>query len=493
MRAPDPPSDLRGEASRDGVAFYWSKPPATPGASEAFTHEIHKLTNGRPVAVTPQPVLRLVASDAEISGAVDPKPSIETTSSYTITALDLFGRRGAASGPVEVFVPDFTALDPPKSVVATASGGKAVVSWEAPVNANRKGWTVVRSTQPDGLGPTLTPAPTTAARLVDDAVIAGTTYYYRVSAVNKRDQEGLPGISNALPMRGARPPAPPTGLLADVKNGRVILTWTASADVVAGYHVHRSVGGRDWTLLTSVASSEPRYVDLLPPEATGTLQYRLIAWSRDDQASAPSAVLEVPLPDNNPPETPIIQSIDGTGGKVTLRFLPRGGIGDATRYVVLRSDAAEDTGLVIGTGRLAERAESFVDENVLSGALYFYRLVAVDAAGNRSDPSDPPAAIRPGAPPLPKPAPPKVAFETKPYRRVSITIQASANESVLYAVERRQGAARWQWVQGPFPAATTQAFDTAPPKNGVVSYRIVTVSIDGTPGPASEEVTLKME
>ena len=294
-------------------------------------------------------------------------------------------------------------------------------------------------------------------------------------------------------MRSAQPPAAPTALTANVKGGRVILTWVASADVVAGYHVERSVGGRKWTLLTSVAGSEPRYVDLLPPDATGTLQYRVIAWSRDDKPSTPSAILEVPMPDNRPPETPIIQSVDGTGGKVTLRFLARGGTGDATRYVVLRSDAVGDSGVVIGTGRLADRQETFVDEGVLSGSLYFYRLVAVDAAGNRSHPSDPPAAIRPGTPPLPKPPAPRVRLESKPFRRVAITIPASPDESVLYAIERRQGDARWQWIQGPLPALTTEAFDNTPPKSGRVSYRLVAMSIDGTPGPASDEVTVTIE
>lgn len=492
MRPPDPPADFRAVPTRDGVAFYWTKPLADANASEAATYEIHKRESGRSVAVTPQPVLRLSTSEEEIPGAMDLEPATERIASYTIRALDLFGRRGPETA-LDIFVPDFKALDPPMKVVAQASGGKALVTWEAPANANRKGWKITRSTQPNGLGPVLTPAPITGMRFVDDGVTGGTTYYYRVSAVNRRDEVGVPQVSAALPMRSARPPAGPTDLRAEVKNGRVILTWTASSDVVAGYHVERSAGGREWSLVTSVAGSEPRYVDRLPAEVTGTLRYRVVAWSRDDKPSAPSAVLEVPLPDRQPPQTPIIQSIDGTGGKVTLRFLARGGTGDAARYLVVRSDAIDEPGDVIGTGQLADRQEAFVDNTVLSGSLYFYRLVAVDSAGNRSRPSDPPAAIRPGTPPLPRPAPPAVRLETRPFRRVSIRIPVSPDESVLYAIERRQGDGRWQWIQGPLPASTTQAFDNTPPKRGSVSYRLVAMSIDGTPGPVSDEVTLRID
>jgi hypothetical protein len=35
-----------------------------------------------------------------------------------------------------------------------------------------------------------------------------------------------------------------------------------------------------------------------------------------------------------------------------------------------------------------------------------------------------------------------------------------------------------------------RAFDNTSPKSGLVAYRLVTISIDGTPGPASDEVTI---
>ena len=492
-RLPDPPQDLRAEVAREGVAFFWSPPPVAAGTARAVTYEIRKREGARMVLVTPRPVLRVTSPDADFAGVVDAHPAVESTNAYTITSLDLFGRRGPESKPLEVFAPDFSALDPPTSVIASSLQGNALVTWQAPTNANRKGWKVVRSTQPDGIGPILTTVPTTDPRLVDSGVAAGTTYYYRVTAVNRRDEEGKPRLSPAVSIRSARPPAAPTALAATVKTGRVIVTWTPSADVVAGYQVERSPDGREWTLLTSIAGSEPRYVDAIPSDTTGTLQYRVIAWARDDTPSAASTPLVVTLPDHNPPATPILQSIDGTGGTITLRFLARGGAGDATQYVVLRGDAEDEPGIVVGSGLLGNGTQTFVDSEVLAGGLYFYRLVAVDAAGNRSDPNDPPNAIRAASPPLTKPAPPKVRLDLKPFRRVAIDIPPSPNASVLYGIERRTSDARWEWIQGPLPATTTRAFDNTPPKSGIVAYRIVAISIDGTPGPASDEVNITMQ
>src|ERR1700731_1110292 len=100
-------------------------------------------------------------------GFLDPQPPVEASSSYTITALDIFGRRGPESGPVGVFFPDFTALDPPFTIESRTAEGKAFLVWESKPNKYRKGWKVVRALQPGAVGEPVTTQTLTTSTFTD--------------------------------------------------------------------------------------------------------------------------------------------------------------------------------------------------------------------------------------------------------------------------------------------------------------------------------------
>lgn len=487
---PQPPADFRAVAAREGIGLYWSaasKEERNPAIGVTF--EIRKRDGRSWTPLTPEPVLR-ISSDAagdDPAGAIDSSPKPEETAAYTITAIDLFGRRGPESAPIEIFYPDFTALDPPREIAVSTGDGKAKVAWQAPPNKNRKGWSIVRALQPEAVGEPLTPQPVAGSSFVDPAVVVGTTYYYRISAVNQRGEVGEPKVSQAILVRSGKPPAPPVDLVAELKTGRVILSWTPSRDDVAGYQVERSIDGGQWALLTSVVNAEPRFEDLYAQDAGGTFRYRVVAWSYDDTPSAPSEVLTVPLPDTQPPLAPTVTSIDGTGGKVTIRLAPRGGASDAAAFYILRSETYRDPGSVQNPDRPLSGTESeWTDLAVDAGRTYFYRLVSVDAAGNRSEPTEP-SVVRVGVPDLPVPPRPTLRFETAPFPHVKVEFAPSDSPSVLYALQRREPSGMWLTIQGPFPPGTTSVIDSSPPKRETLTYRLVTVGSDGTPGPKSAE------
>lgn len=488
MPPPAPPADFRGVATREGVGLFWSPPSKEErNPAAAVSYEVRKSST----VLTPEPVLRMSGSGEteEAPGVVDPKPAIETTITYTIVSLDIFGRRGPASAPLEVFYPDYSALDPPTGIAESTSDGKALLTWTAPANRNRKGWKIVRALQPEAVGD---PAQIVSGMsFTDTTTSVGTTYYYRISAINQRGEAGLPNTSQAILVRSGKPPAAPTKLEAKIKTGKIILTWEGGPETVAGYQVERSIEGSNWSLMNRVVSSEPRYDDVYPRDATGTLRYRVIAWSYDDTPSQPSAVLTVPLPDTSPPLAPLVEAIDGAEGKVAVQFAPGGAAdGDVARFYVLRSLTPKDPGIVLQPEGLGATARSFVDADVEAGVTYFYRLVAVDAAGNRSAPTDPPAAVHVGAPPLPAPPLPKAHFEAKPFPRVVFEFPPSSSPSVRYALERRDTAGRWVMIQGPFAQEAGSAMDATPPRNGTAVYRFVTLSTNGGSGPRSAEVSV---
>lgn len=495
MPPPPPPGDLRGEAIRKGVALFWSSPPKTErNPAAAVSYEIKKKEGGKSIVLTPEPVLKIGgrgASGEEPPGFLDPQPPVETTSTYTITALDIFGRRGVESAPLGVFFPDFTALDPPNTIESRTAEGKAILVWEAKPNKYRKGWTVVRALQPTAVGEPITQQLVTTSTFSDSTGRVGTTYYYRVAAINIRNEEGAPMVSQAVLVRSGKAPASPASLSAELKTGKVILTWDAPPETVAAFQVQRSMNGSQWNLLTRVASSEPRYADIYPRDATGSVQYRVIAWSFDDTASAPSQPLTVNLPDTQSPLAPIFNSIDGSEGRVAITFTPGGGANDAAQFYVTRSLTFKDTGAVVNLDPLPANARSFIDSEVQAGTLYFYRLVAVDATGNRSAPSEP-ATVRVSEPALPQPAAPRARFEAKPFPRVIFEFTPPTSASVRYALERRDPSGRWLLIQGPFPQETSSAMDTTPPKGSRSVYRLVSIASNGAPGPRSAEVEVSI-
>jgi hypothetical protein len=491
MAPPSPPDDFRAVITRGSVGLFWSLPSKEErNPAGAVAWEIRKRESGRTAVLTPEPVLRMASSpdEPEPPGAIDENPAPETQIAYIIVAIDVFGRRGPESSPLEVLYPDFSALDPPDVINASTTDGKAVLLWQAPANRYRKGWKVVRALQPNAVGEPVTPQPMTPLQFTDTNVRVGTTYYYRISAINIRGEEGEPKVSQAVLVRSGRAPAAPTGLAAELKTGRVILTWNAPPENVSVFQVERSIEGRNWNLLTSTTSAEPRLEDVYPRDATGTLQYRVIAWTYDDTPSLPSAVVTVPLPDMRPPQAPEVTEIRGEEGRVTLDFTPGGGANDASGFFILRSDNYRESGVLLNNNPLASTATRYVDNAVEAGRTYFYRLVAIDAVGNRSEPSDPPAVIRVAAPVLSAPPTPRARFEPSPFPRVLFEFAASTSPSVLYALERRDASGRWLVIQGPFPHETTSVIDATPPKTGVAIYRLVTIASNGLPGPRSAEV-----
>lgn len=483
---PQPPGELRSDVTRQGIALFWTAARRSTGdPAAAIAYEVRR---GRTL-ITPQPVMK-AAGDSENPGAIDEKPEVETKNAYTVVAIDLFGRRSAESRPLEVFFPDYAALDPPADVVATSERGQVQVKWAATPNTNRKGWRVMRARQPQSVGEAIAQDLVTGATFMDTAVKPGSVYYYRVTAVNKRNEEGEPAVSSAVRVLGAQPLSPPTQLSAQVKTGRVILTWTASAGAVSGYQVERATTS-DWRPLNNQVTTMPRYVDEYPVDATGTFRYRVVTWGCDDSKSAPSEVVTVALPDTKPPLPPLVTKVDGSNGRVTLDFAPGGGAGDASQFVVLRSLSPDDSGVIVNPSVLGTDARRFIDTTVDAGRTYHYRVIAIDAAGNRSAAPMIPTAVRVAAPPLPAAPVPRLRFETKPFRRVVAEFNASGDPSVLYALERRD-ASGWTMIAGPFPPDATKAFDTKPPR-GRATYRLVTLGADASVGAASAEVTIEVK
>ncbi len=177
-----------------------------------------------------------------------------------------------------------------------------------------------------------------------------------------------------------KPPAIPTGLVAHVDGRQVHLTWNANTeDDLAGYHVFR-----DGERITTTPVPEPAYDEDRDP---GEYEYAVTAIDEDDNESGPSAparavVYQVSL---EPPAWPVVLeqtvTLHGAGARpdTTIQILS----GDT----VLAEIPASASEFVVADLPL------LVDGNIV-------RARGIDAAGNRSIPSEDVVVIR-NVPPAP--------------------------------------------------------------------------------------------
>jgi hypothetical protein len=488
---PPAPDGVQASSDRNGVSLFWN-PPAKDLPQSVVSYAIERDGGGQSAApVTAKPAVVGLRWDPKKPIVVDRNAPANDTLTYRVFSMDVFGRRSVPSS-IRIFYPDFKALEPPDPVTATAGAGKIVVSWKAENKPNLAGYVLERAFLHAGPYEALAaqPLPPGTAQYEDDEVRGGTTYYYRVRAVNSRGDLGTP--SSAAAAQPKNPGAPPKveGLAADAGQTRVRLTWKPVAFPVAGYFVERRATtgpaqAANWTRLNPHVTPEPQYDDYLGLTSDVKLEYRIVAVAFDNAESPPSDAVPVVIADRSLPSEPSITGASGAEGKATIMFAPAPPPEKTAQFLVLRSGQAEDIGVVIGDP-LPASARTFADLYVSPGTSYWYRLVAVDKNGNRSDPTRP-VVIRVAAPKIPKPAAPTLQFVNAPFAHV--VLQFGQIPAGLKVMVERQDQPNGPWLRIAGPVSASTAADNSPPTSKAAAYRISYVAADGTVGPTSDAVT----
>ena len=487
---PPAPADVQAKVDQDGVSLFWA-PPAENRQLPVLAYAIERDGGGQSSApVTAKPVVAGSRWNPKLPLALDANAPPNEMLTYRVFSVDVFGRRSAASS-IKIFFPDFRALAPPEPVVATAQVGKIAVSWRAQQKPNLSGYVVERGFLQAGPYEALTAQalPPTAAQYEDAAVRGGTTYYYRVRSVSPRGDLGTP--SDAAAAQPKNPAAPPKvdGLTADAGETRVRLTWKPVTFPIAGYSVERhaisgNAGVENWVKLNPHISPEPMYDDYLGLSSDAKMEYRVIAVAFDNAEGPPSTPVQVVIVDRSVPATPSITGVTGTDGKVLLNFVPASPE-STTQFLVLRAGSADDLGVVIGDP-LPGNSHQFTDMYVASGESYWYRLVAVDRNGNRSDASAP-VAIRVGSPVIPAPPVPSLQSVNTPYPHVVLQFQPPP--AGLSAIVERQDQPSSGWIRVAGPLSGQTATDNTVTQSKALSYRVSYVTSDGRVGPPSGTVS----
>jgi fibronectin type 3 domain-containing protein len=275
----------------------------------------------------------------------------------------------------------------PQSLAATAGSGSVTLSWSAPVSdggAAITGYAVYRGTATGGESAIPVATNVSTRSFTDASLINGTTYYYRVAAVNAAGTSPPSGEAFATPqLVQATVPAAPTGLVAVGGSNSVGLSWIAptvtGGSPITGYNVFRgtTVGGESATALatnvtltsftdTALTNGSTYYYKVAAVKAVGTSPSSTEA-SATPQATAPSA--------------PLTLVASGGNASVALSWAAPttdGGSG-LTGYNVYRgTSAGGEAAIALATGMTLT---SFTDTTAANGSTYYYKVVAVNTVG----------------------------------------------------------------------------------------------------------------
>ena len=285
---------------------------------------------------------------------------------YRVKAVNSVGTSGYSnivSGKAKTAAPAA-----PSVTAGNSSTGKPQLTWKAVSGAVK--YEVYRSTRQNS-GYSLL-GTTTSTSYVNTGASTGTTYYYRVKAVNRDGMAS--GYSNIVSGKAkTAAPAAPSVTAGNSSTGKPRLTWKAVSGAVS-YRIYRSESrGTGYSLLGTTSSTS--YVNT-GAAAGKTYYYRVKAVNRDGMASGYSNIVSGKAK-TAAPAAPSVTAGNSSTGKPRLTWKAVSG---AVSYRIYRSESRGTGYSLLGT----TSSTSYVNTGAAAGKTYYYRVKAVNRDGMAS-------------------------------------------------------------------------------------------------------------
>jgi fibronectin type 3 domain-containing protein len=257
----------------------------------------------------------------------------------------------------------------PTGVTAVPGNMQVTLHWNASSGATS--YKVFRGTTAGGEEATPIATNITSTTYVDAGLTNGTTFFYRVAAVNSHDTSGASNEVSATP---AVAPAAPTLVMAVPGNGSVSLCWTAVSGATS-YSVFRATSSGNEGVVP-VAANLPATSFVSTGLANGTTYFFVVeavnavdhSAPSNELSATPNAVVVVPAPPAN------LAAVAGNA-HVSLSWTASAG---GTSYNVYRGTApGGENATPIATN---VTATTYVDAGLTNGTTYFYEVAAANGA-----------------------------------------------------------------------------------------------------------------
>ena len=247
----------------------------------------------------------------------------------------------------------------------SSASGKPQLTWAAVDGAAK--YEIYRSTQ-QSTGFTLL-GTTTSTSYVNTGAAVGTTYYYKVRALNV---DGAAGAYSSTVSGAAKAvaPAAPTVTMTYSDGGKPKLTWSAVSGATS-YRVYRSESrGTGYSLLGTTTSTS--YVNT--GAAVGKTYYYRVKAVNSAGTSAYSNIVSGTARTPAPAAPVLKGGTSSASGKPQLTWAAVDG---AAKYDVYRSNSADGTFSKVGS----TDKTTYVNTGAVKGVTYFYKIRAVGASG----------------------------------------------------------------------------------------------------------------
>jgi hypothetical protein len=314
-----------------------------------------------------------------------------TVYQYRITGLDFFGGETETSAVQEIRVGDLTPPPAPLNVTKRINKLSVSLRWDVQQTADLNGFFIYRSTVNEGpfQRVNLQPLQATDTSFVDTVQYPAFYYYYVAATDQAGNEKASEFVLAEVP--DIFPPAVPVNMQAKADTGKVILTWSPNKELdLKGYYIYRSIREStqdSFALINADPVMDTTYVQVLPRNTANLFRFKVAAVDTLYNRSAPSTEVAVQLPDGTPPGKPYIKDILVRGDSVFVAWLSNTEK-DMAGFELYRSASSEKVG--------RKRHDVLIDKNVVaysdtirSAGKFYYRLRALDSAGNASEYSDP--------------------------------------------------------------------------------------------------------
>jgi len=485
---PGPPIGLATSGGIGQITLTWS-PPTSNGGSPITNYRIRRdvVSGGESFLVEIGNVLAYI--DAGLGSG--------QRYYYAVTAKNAIGE-GPKSN--EASAKTFSAPSPPIGLAAMAGNGQVTLTWSPPADNGGSSITNYRVYRGTASGvETFTTEIGNVLTYIDTSLVNGQRYYYKVSAKNAVGEGPQSSETSAVP---ATTPGPPIGLSAVAGNGQVTLTWSAPSDnggaVITNYMVYRGTisGGETFIVQlgnvlshtdTGLANGQKYYYKVSAVNDVGEGQLS------NEASATPSSGMSPPSEPNG------LQAAPGNQ-QVTLTWMTPSSDGGSpiTRYVVYRGTTAG------GETLLAEirNVLTYIDAGLANGQMNFYKVSAVNAAGE--GPKSNEASATPVAPPPTNLPPTCNIVSPVPGSTVAGTYRIAGIASDVDGTVRKVEVKidNGEWIEASGNTSWIYDWDTTDVSNGQHTIRArsydgtnnsvevsVTVTVDNAPQPPPQETS----
>jgi fibronectin type 3 domain-containing protein len=278
---PGPPTGLTATAGNAQVTLSWT-PPASDGGAAISGYDVYRGTSSHGESGTPVNSSLITGTSYTVTGLTN-----GTTYYFTADAVNGAGLHSVVSAEASATpVVPVTAPGAPAGLTATAGDAQVSLSWKAP--ASDGGAQIASYNVYEGTSQNITGKPVASARgtsVTVKGLTNGTTYYFKVTAVNKAGEGPASSAASATPAAAITAPGSPAGLTATPGNGRVTLSWSAPASDggagISGYLIYEgaSPGSESGVPVNSAPVTSFSYT--VTGLVNGTLYYFKVAAVND--------------------------------------------------------------------------------------------------------------------------------------------------------------------------------------------------------------------